>query len=73
MLTLRGIGIAVLVLLMAAVAADAQQPGRHARVGYLVGGAPAFDPRVTRAGTLRMSPECRSDLATTLTPRVDQK
>ena len=43
MLTLRGIGIAVLVLLMAAVAADAQQPGRHARVGYLVGGAPAFD------------------------------
>jgi hypothetical protein len=109
MLTLRGIGIAVLVLLMAAVAADAQQPGRHARVGYLVGGAPAFDPRrhdhgalvtglrsedregprphdpavgtgahdpadrVTRAGTLRMSPECRSDLATTLTPRADQK
>ena len=53
MLTLRGIGIAVLVLLMAAVAADAQQPGRHARVGYLVGGAPAFDPRRHDHGALR--------------------
>jgi putative ABC transport system substrate-binding protein len=52
MLTLRGIGIAVLVLLMAAVAADAQQPGRHARVGYLVGGAPAFDPRRHDHGAL---------------------
>jgi putative ABC transport system substrate-binding protein len=52
MLTLRGVTIAVLALLAVPLAADAQQPGRPARVGYLVGGAPTFDPRRHDHGAL---------------------
>jgi putative tryptophan/tyrosine transport system substrate-binding protein len=44
MLTLRSSALAGLMLLVAPLAADAQQPARPARIGYLAGAGPAFAP-----------------------------
>jgi hypothetical protein len=44
MLTFSGIAIAALILFVAPLAADAQQPAKPARVGVLGGAAPTFDP-----------------------------
>jgi putative ABC transport system substrate-binding protein len=46
MLTLRGVTIAVLALLVAPLATDAQQMAKPARLGLLLGASPAFDPKV---------------------------
>lgn len=43
-LTLRVIRVAVLALLAAPLAVEAQQPGKPARIGILYGGSPAFRP-----------------------------
>ena len=44
MLTLRVVAIVILTLLAAPLAADAQQPARPARIGYLAGADPTFAP-----------------------------
>jgi putative ABC transport system substrate-binding protein len=52
MLTLRGVTIAVLALLAAPLASDAQQAAKPVRLGLLFGASPAFDPKEPDAAAL---------------------